>query len=100
MDFGCEAWSLGPEGSQRREGLPRAEVVVARALADPERWLPLAVRYLAPGGRVLVTLGREADEEGLRRAGAAAGLELSTLRRFALPASGALRAVATFVARD
>jgi 16S rRNA (guanine527-N7)-methyltransferase len=87
-------------GEPEREGLPRAEVVVARALADPERWLPLAVRYLAPGGRVLVTLGREADEAGLRRAGAAAGLELSTLRRFALPVSGALRAVATFVARD
>jgi 16S rRNA (guanine527-N7)-methyltransferase len=85
------------EGEPEREGLPRADLVVARALADPERWLPLAVRYLAPGGRVLVTLGREADEEGLRRAGASAGLELSTLRRFALPRSGALRAVASFV---
>jgi len=87
------------EGEPEREGLPRAEVVVSRAFADPERWLPLAARYLAPGGKVLVTLGREADEEGLRRAGAAAGLTLSDLRRFALPRSGALRAVATFVAR-
>lgn len=86
------------EGEPEREGLPRAEVVVSRAFADPERWLPLAARYLAPGGKVLVTLGREADEEGLRRAGAAAGLKLSDLRRFALPRSGALRAVATFVA--
>jgi 16S rRNA (guanine527-N7)-methyltransferase len=86
------------EGKPEREGLPRAEVVVSRAFADPERWLPLATRYLAPGGKVLVTLGREADEEGLRRAGAAAGLKLSDLRRFALPRSGALRAVATFVA--
>ena len=87
------------EGEPEREGLPRAEVVVSRAFADPERWLPLAARYLTPGGKVLVTLGREADEEGLRRAGAAAGLTLSDLRRFALPRSGALRAVATFVAR-
>ena len=86
------------EGKPEREGLPRAEVVVSRAFADPERWLPLATRYLAPGGKVLVTLGREADEEGLRRAGEAAGLTLSGLRRFALPRSGALRAVATFVA--
>ena len=86
-------------GEPEIEGLPRAEVVVSRAFADPERWLPLAARYLAPGGKVLVTLGREADEEGLRRAGAAAGLALSGLRRFALPWSGALRAVATFVAR-
>lgn len=87
-------------GEPEIEGLPRAEVVVSRALADPERWLPLASRYLAPGGKVLVTLGREADEAGLRRAGAAAGLTLAGLRRFALPRSGAKRAVATFVARD
>jgi 16S rRNA (guanine527-N7)-methyltransferase len=87
-------------GDPEIEGLPRAEVVVSRAFADPERWLPLAARYLAPGGKVLVTLGSEADEAGLRRAGAAAGLTLSGLRLFALPRSGALRAVATFVARD
>jgi 16S rRNA (guanine527-N7)-methyltransferase len=87
-------------GEPEREGLPRAEVVVSRAFADPARWLPLAARYLAPGGKVLVTLGREADEAGLRGAGAAAGLTLVGLRRFALPRSGAQRAVATFVARD
>ena len=87
-------------GEPEIEGLPRAEVVVSRALADPERWLPLAARYLAPGGKVLVTLGREADEAGLRRAGAAAGLTFAGLRQFALPRSGAKRAVATFVARD
>jgi 16S rRNA (guanine527-N7)-methyltransferase len=87
-------------GEPEVEGLPRAEVVVSRAFADPVRWLPLAARYLAPGGKVLVTLGREADETGLRRAGAAAGLALAGLRRFALPRSGAQRAVATFVVRD
>jgi len=87
-------------GEPEIEGLPRAEVVVSRALADPERWLPLAARYLAPGGKVLVTLGRETDEAGLRRAGAAAGLTFAGLRQFALPRSGAKRAVATFVARD
>ena len=87
-------------GEPEIEGLPRAEVVVSRALADPERWLPLAARYLAPGGKVLVTLGRETDEAGLRRAGAAAGLTFAGLRQFALPRSGAKRAVATFVARN
>ena len=87
-------------GEPEMEGLPRAEVVVSRAFADPERWLPLAARYLVPGGKVLVTLGRESDEEGLLRAGAAAGLTLSGVRRFTLPRSGARRAVATFVARD
>lgn len=83
-------------GEPEREGLPRAEVVASRAFAEPAAWLPLAVRYLAPGGRVLATLGREADEEGLRRAGAAAGLALVAVRRFELPRSGAHRAVATF----
>jgi 16S rRNA (guanine527-N7)-methyltransferase len=84
------------EGDPAREGLPRADVVVSRAFADPARWLPLAARYRAPGGRVLATLGREADEEALRGAGEAAGLVLLSLRRFALPRSGAQRAVAAF----
>jgi 16S rRNA (guanine527-N7)-methyltransferase len=83
-------------GEPEREGLPRAEVVVSRAFAEPAAWLPLAARYLAPGGRVLATLGREADPEALRREAAAAGLVLVALRRFTLPASGAQRAVATF----
>ena len=84
-------------GEPEREGLPRAEVVVSRAFAEPARWLPLAARYLAPGGRVLATLGREADEEALRGAGAAARLELVSLRRFELPVSRSHRAVAVFV---
>jgi 16S rRNA (guanine527-N7)-methyltransferase len=87
-------------GEPAREGLPLAEVVVSRAFADPARWLPLAARYLAPGGRVLATLGRDADEEALRGAGAQGGLSLLALRRFALPRSGAQRAIASFVRRD
>jgi len=87
-------------GEPAREGLPLAEVVVSRAFADPARWLPLAARYLAPGGRVLATLGRDADEEALRGAGAQGGLLLLALRRFALPRSGAQRAIASFVRRD
>ncbi len=88
------------EGQPEREGLPLAEVVVSRAFADPGRWLPLAVHYLSPGGRVLATLGREVDEEALRGAGAEAGLVLLGVRRLALPRSGAQRAVATFVRRN
>ncbi len=84
------------EGHPEREGLPLADVVVSRAFADPARWLPLAAHYLAAGGRVLATLGREADESALRAAGEAAGLTLSSLRRFELPRSGAPRAVAAF----
>ncbi len=87
-------------GQPEREGLPQAEVVVSRAFADPARWLPLAVHYLAPGGRVLATLGREVDEEALRGAGVTAGLVLLGVRRLLLPRSGAHRAVATFVRRN
>lgn len=83
-------------GEPEKEGLPRAEVVVSRAFAEPAAWLPLAARYVAPGGRILATLGREADEEALGRDAAASGLALVALRRFELPFSRAQRAVATF----
>jgi 16S rRNA (guanine527-N7)-methyltransferase len=83
-------------GEPEREGLPRAEVVVSRAFADPDRWLPLAARYVAPGGVVLATLGREADEGALRRAGTTAGLVLEGVRHLELPRSRSRRAVARF----
>ena len=100
LDLRVRGVAVRAGGDPEREGLPRAEVVVSRAFADPGRWLPLAVRYLAPGGRVLATLGREADEVALREAAAGAGLALVALRRFALPVSGAQRAVATFRRQD
>ncbi len=99
LDLRVRGVAARAEGNPEREGLPRAQVVVSRAFADPERWLPLGVRYLAPGGRLLATLGRDADEERLRRCGEASGLSLASFRRFELPRSGAHRAVATFVAR-
>jgi 16S rRNA (guanine527-N7)-methyltransferase len=96
LDLRVQGVAARAAGEPEREGLPRAEVVVSRAFADPVRWLPLGARYLAPGGRVLATLGREADEGALREAGAAAGLVLLSLRRLTLPVSGAQRAVATY----
>ncbi len=96
LDVNVRGVAVRAGGDPEREGLPRAEVVVSRAFAEPARWLPLATRYLAPGGRVLATLGREADEASLRDAAAGAGLALVAVRRFVLPASGAQRAVATF----
>jgi 16S rRNA (guanine527-N7)-methyltransferase len=99
LDLRVRGVAARAEGNPEREGLPRAQVVVSRAFADPERWLALGVRYLAPGGRLLATLGREADEDRLRRSGEASGLSLASFRRFDLPRSGAHRAVATFVAR-
>ncbi len=96
LDLDVRGVAARAAGEPAREGLPLAEVVVSRALAEPGKWLPLAVRYLAPGGRVLATLGRDVDEEALRRSGEVAGLALATLRRFELPRSRSQRAVATF----
>lgn len=83
-------------GEPEREGLPRSEVVVSRALADPGRWLPLGARYLAEGGRLVAMLGREADEAALRAIGEGCGLSLERLDRHVLPRSGAARANAVF----
>jgi 16S rRNA (guanine527-N7)-methyltransferase len=96
LDLPVRGVAARAEGKPAAEGLPLADVVVSRAFGDPARWLPLGVHYLAPGGRLVATLGRDADEAALREAGAAAGLALVSLRRFALPRSGARRAVAVY----
>jgi 16S rRNA (guanine527-N7)-methyltransferase len=83
-------------GEPEREGLPRADLVVSRALADPARWVPLGARYLAAAGRLVAMLGREADEGALRAVGEAEGLALEVVDRFALPRSGAQRANAVW----
>jgi 16S rRNA (guanine527-N7)-methyltransferase len=97
LDLRVRAVPVRAEGDPEGEGLPRADVVVSRALADPDRWLPLGRQYLAPAGRLLAMLGREADDAALRRAGEAAGLRLEGVRRFVLPLSRSERAVARFV---
>jgi 16S rRNA (guanine527-N7)-methyltransferase len=84
------------EGEPEREGLPRAEAVVSRAFADPDRWVPLGARYLADGGVVVAMLGREADRAKLEVIGAACGLRLEGLDRFELPLSRSARAIATW----
>ncbi len=73
-------------GEPEKEGVPRSEVVIARAFMDVGRFVPLARSYLAPGGRVVAMLGKA--ELG--------GVTPDALRTFALPFSGAGRAVATF----
>jgi 16S rRNA (guanine527-N7)-methyltransferase len=83
-------------GNPEAERLPRTEAVVSRALAEPAVWLPLAARYVLPGGRVLAMLGREADDAALAAAGRAAGLALEGVDRHVLPRSGAARAIARF----
>lgn len=81
-------------GSPEAERLPRSDVVVSRAVAEPEVWLPLGRRYLAPGGTLVAMLGREADPGVLAEVGARYGLALAGLERFELPFSRSARALA------
>ncbi|GAO01810.1 16S rRNA (guanine(527)-N(7))-methyltransferase RsmG [Anaeromyxobacter sp. PSR-1] len=94
LDLPVRGVAVRAEGHPEREGLPRADAVVSRALADPDRWVPLGARYLAEGGTLLAMLGREVDRDALQAVGAAEGLTLVGLDVFELPISRAARAVA------
>lgn len=83
-------------GAPRQEGLPLAEAVVSRALAEPAEWVPLGARYLAPEGRLFAMLGQKAELGPLARLAEETGLALEVLERFVLPLSGARRAIARF----
>ncbi len=96
LDVPVRAVAVRAAGEPEREGLPRTELVVSRALADPARWLPLGSRYLAPGGRVVAMLGRDPGDPALEELARANGLALAAVDRFALPRSGASRANAVF----
>lgn len=81
------------EGHPEREGLPRCDAVMSRALGDPARWVPLGARYLAPGGALFAMVGRGVDGGAFGALGAMDGLTLEKIDRFRLPVSGAERAV-------
>jgi 16S rRNA (guanine527-N7)-methyltransferase len=76
------------EGQPEKEGLARAEVVISRAFMDAERFVPLAAKYVAPGGRIVAMLGKVPASYG--------PLEPESVRTFELPFSKAPRAVAVF----
>ena len=94
LDLPVRALAVRADGDPDRERLPRADAVVSRALADPERWVPLGARYLAPGGTLFAMLGRDADPARLAAVGEASGLSLVDVSRFELPRSHAARAIA------
>lgn len=96
LDLPVRARAVRADGKPDAEGLPLADAVVSRAFADPARWLPLAVHYLAPGGAVFAMLGRGADEPELRALGEANSLSLEIVDAFTLPRSGAERAIARY----
>jgi 16S rRNA (guanine527-N7)-methyltransferase len=96
LDLPVRAVAVRAGGEPEREGLTRAEAVVSRALADPEGWVPLGARYVAPGGVLVAMLGREADRPRLEALGAAAGVALERLELFELPRSRSARAIAVW----
>jgi 16S rRNA (guanine527-N7)-methyltransferase len=96
LDLRVRAKAVRAAGDPDSEGLPRCDAVVSRAFAEPSRWLPLALSYLAEGGRVFAMLGRAAEDAALAELGRASGLALELVDRFTLPRSGARRAIARF----
>jgi 16S rRNA (guanine527-N7)-methyltransferase len=99
LDLPVRALAVRADGDPERERLARADAVVSRALADPERWVPLGARYLAPGGTLFAMLGRDADPARLAGVGEASGLALVDVSRFELPLSRAARAIARWRVR-
>jgi 16S rRNA (guanine527-N7)-methyltransferase len=84
------------EGKPESEGIPRAEVLIARAFMDLPDWLNLAPAYVLPGGRVVAMLGKAWPESELRARAAERNLSLSSSRQYRLPFSGAERQIAVF----
>jgi len=93
---GGRAVHVRAEGDPQGEGLPPADRVICRAFMDVPDWLPLARHYLAPGGQAVAMLGRVPEPASLDEAAHANGLRLVSLRKYALPFSGAERGVAVF----
>jgi 16S rRNA (guanine527-N7)-methyltransferase len=84
------------EGHPEDEGIPRAELLIARAFMDLPDWLNLAPAYLLPGGRVVAMLGKAQPDEELHARAAERRLRLISARQYRLPFSGAERQVAVF----
>jgi 16S rRNA (guanine527-N7)-methyltransferase len=89
---------LRAAGAPASEGLALAEVVIARALMDVEQWVPFALPYLAPGGRLVAMLARPPSREVLEQLAGKHRMRVASLRSFTLPSSGDPRAVAVFAA--
>jgi 16S rRNA (guanine527-N7)-methyltransferase len=77
-------------GDPQREGLPRFDVAVSRAFADPERWAVLGRPYLLPGGMLVVMGGGPAPALALP------GWEGPGVDRFTLPLTGDARTLLTY----
>ena len=84
------------EGNPDKEGIARAELLIARAFMDLPDWLNLAPAYVLPGGRVVAMLGKAQPDSELRARADERGLRFVSARQYRLPFSGAERQVAVF----
>nr|WP_233582634.1 16S rRNA (guanine(527)-N(7))-methyltransferase RsmG [Corallococcus sp. CA053C] len=84
------------EGKPETEGIPRAQVLIARAFMDLPDWLALAPAYVEEGGRVVAMLGKAQPDTELQARAAERNLRVVSARSYRLPFSGAERQVAVF----
>ena len=84
------------EGKPETEGIPRAQVLIARAFMDLPDWLGLAPAYVEEGGRVVAMLGKAQPDAELQARAAERSLRVVSARSYRLPFSGAERQVAVF----
>ncbi|RYZ40986.1 MAG: 16S rRNA (guanine(527)-N(7))-methyltransferase RsmG [Myxococcaceae bacterium] len=84
------------EGNPEKEGIPRAQVLIARAFMDLPDWLALAPAYMEEGGRVVAMLGKAQTDAELQARAAERNLRVVSARSYRLPFSGAERQVAVF----
>jgi len=54
---GARAIAARAQGNPELEGIPKAAIVVSRALQEPRAWILLAEAYVKPGGEALAMLG-------------------------------------------
>lgn len=80
-------------GRPETEGLPRADVVISRALMDFPAWAKLGTQYLRPDGRLIAMLGQPLPPSEAADLAGAAGLRLVSSREYRLPFSKASRQV-------
>lgn len=84
------------EGKPKVEGIPRAQVLIARAFMDLPDWLALAPAYVEEGGRVVAMLGKAQTDAELKARASERNLRVVSARAYRLPFSGAERQVAVF----
>ncbi|MBU8897235.1 16S rRNA (guanine(527)-N(7))-methyltransferase RsmG [Corallococcus sp. H22C18031201] len=96
LGLGVRGLHARAEGKPEAEGIPRAQLLIARAFMDLPDWLALAPAYVEPGGRVVAMLGKAQTDADLAARAAERNLKVVSARAYRLPFSGAERQVVVF----